>query len=50
MKKLLLRGDHHAGMLKKTPLKRKDNPEADHYNIASGEMCREQKARAEECK
>ena len=39
-----------ASMLIKTPLKRKDNPEADHYNIASGEMCREQKARAEECK
>ena len=28
-----------ASMLIKTPLKRKDNPEADHYNIASDEMC-----------
>ena len=37
-------------MTKKTSLRTKDNPEADHYSIAPDEMCWEQKVRPEECK
>ena len=37
-------------MTKKTSLRTKDNPEADHYSIAPNEMCWEQKVRAKDCK